>query len=165
MFFLVDTLEYMRLEVGRVVKQEGQRPKSWWKRRGKVRRVFKRKTSSFREWLGFWGQGWGVILNTGEKVKWPRAWVIGQSLMSTSTGNTKNRFLEQIVGVQRIRWRILREQSSGSQALGSTLKDRVGKNCGIILYYWSITKSQSCFFFKSGLIQLTDYRQLGSKCG
>lgn len=30
MFFLVDKLEYMRLEVGRVVKkQEGQRPKSW----------------------------------------------------------------------------------------------------------------------------------------
>lgn len=29
-FFLVDMLEYMRLEAGRVIKkQEGQRPKIW----------------------------------------------------------------------------------------------------------------------------------------
>lgn len=62
--------------------------------------------------------------------------------MSNSKGIAKNRFLEQIVGGQRIRWRILREQSPGSQVLGFTLKDRVGKNCGKILYYWSIIKSQ-----------------------
>ena len=64
--------------------------------------------------------------------------------MSTSKGDTQSRFLEQVVGGQRIRWRILRERlpeakgeknSKESAVSGFTLKDQVVKNYGVILYY------------------------------